>query len=212
MPGSGSVSRVNSCELIFMRQSLGLLVIFIVSSFSVCGQDSPSIHIDTIKMVQKPYQRGESVNGKFLGYRTYYSLEESYRPQIGYNRIIRDNGSVYFEGEYILVDTVYKRVGLFKFYSLTGQLDYEQDFNTNQRINYFDNGIKKSEGLIDDLGKRTGIWTCYYSSGQIKSKGEAVGELKKGTWEYYNNWGKLKKKIEYKALTGTSGNQDCCDW
>ena len=180
--------------------------------FSVCGQDSLSIHIDTLKFVKKSYQRGEGLNGKIVRYRTYYTSEESYQPKIGYNKIIRDNGILYFEGEYIQVDTLYKRVGLFKFYKTSGQLDYTQDFNTNQRVNYFSNGVKKSEGLVNDSGKGIGIWTCYYPTGQTKSIGKIEDTLKIGRWEYFDEQGKLTNKRKYKHWTGASGNQDCCDW
>jgi antitoxin component YwqK of YwqJK toxin-antitoxin module len=195
-----------------MGQSTTLFILIAVSSLTVRGQDSISIHVDTPRFIEKSYQRGEGLNGKFVGLRTYSILTESFQPKAGYNKIVRDNGSLYFEGRYVLVDTIFKRVGVFKFYEISGQLDYMQDFNTNQRIYYFDDGTKKSQGLVDELGKRTGIWTCYYSSGQIKSRGKIEDKLKKGVWEHFDQGGELKRKIKYRRFTGASENQDCCEW
>ncbi|HEU5291901.1 MAG TPA: hypothetical protein VFU05_14725, partial [Cyclobacteriaceae bacterium] len=157
-------------------------------------------------------KRGEGVNGKFVGYRTYLVNKETYQLKEGYNRIIKSDGKTYLEGEYVLIDSTYKRVGLFKFYNVKGILDYTQDFNSDQRIYYFDNGVKKSEGKVNSSGQRIGVWTCYYSSGIVKSQGEINDTLKKGLWRYFDKKGKLDNKITYQSWTGVSGDKDCCDW
>jgi antitoxin component YwqK of YwqJK toxin-antitoxin module len=175
-------------------------------------QGTTSIHVDTLKIVQDTIKRGEGLNGKLVGYRTYLVNREVYRPKEGYNKIIRTDGKVYLEGEYVLSDSIYKRVGLFKFYTANGILDYVQDFNSDQRIYYFDNGVKKSEGRVDSSGQRIGVWTCYYPTGINKSQGEINGTLKKGPWKYFDKKGKLDNKITYKDWTGVSGDKDCCDW
>jgi antitoxin component YwqK of YwqJK toxin-antitoxin module len=176
------------------------------------AQQPPDIHLDTIKVVQDTVTRGEGLNGKLIGYRTFVGDRKSYQPKAGYNKIFRADGKMYLEGEYILIDSTYRRTGLFKFYNVKGILDYTQDFNSSLRVYYFGNGRKKSQGPVNNLGERTGLWTCYYPSGLVKSQGELKGELKKGTWKYFDEKGKLTNKVKYKAWTGSSESKDCCDW
>jgi antitoxin component YwqK of YwqJK toxin-antitoxin module len=188
----------------------GLLLLFY--SGKLQGQGIKYIHVDTLKIVLDTVKRGEGLNGKFVGYRNYSVRKEIYQLKEGYNRIIRTDGKLYLEGEYILIDSTYKRVGLFRFYNENGILDYAQDFNSDQRIYYFNNGSKKSEGRISSSGERIGIWTCYYLTGIVKAQGEIKGALKKGRWKYFDKKGNLDSKITYKAWTGFSGVKDCCDW
>jgi antitoxin component YwqK of YwqJK toxin-antitoxin module len=176
------------------------------------GQGTTQIHVDTVKIVLDTIKRGEGLNGKFVGYRNYLVNKEIYQPKEGYNKIIRTDGKIYLEGEYVLIDSTYRRVGLFRFYNENGILDYTQDFNSSQRIYYFEKGEKKSEGRVNGSSERIGIWTCYYSTGVVKSQGEIKGTLKKGQWKYFDKKGKLDNKITYKGWTGFSGDKDCCDW
>lgn len=176
------------------------------------GQGIMYIHVDTLKIVRDTIKRGEGLNGKFVGYRTYLVNKEVYRPKEGYNKIIRTDGKIYFEGVYVLIDSTYKRVGLFKFYNEKGILDYTQDFSSDQRIYYFDNGVKRSEGRVNSSGERIGVWTCYYPTGIVKSQGEIKGTLRKGSWKYFDKKGKPDKEKTYKSWTGFSGGKDCCDW
>jgi hypothetical protein len=53
---------------------------------------------------------------------------------------------------------------------------------------------------------------AYYPNGKIKSIGRALGELKYGTWKYFNEEGKLINRRHFKKYTGSGTGQDCCDW
>jgi len=180
-------------------------------TFSVKSQEQgvTLIHVDTLKIVPDTIKRGEGLNGKFVGYRTYLVNKEIYQPKEGYNKIITTDGKIYLEGKYVFIDSAYKRIGLFKFYNEKGILDYTQDFNSDIRIYYVDSGVKKSEGMVNRSGERIGVWVCYYPTGIIKSQGELKGTLKKGLWKYFDKNGKLDNKVVYKDWTGSSGDKDC---
>lgn len=62
---------------------------------------------------------------------------------------------------------------------------------------YSDVGSLLSEGKLDSLGRKTGIWTFYYDDGTIFSKGEFKDDLKIGLWEYFYNNGSIREKGEY---------------
>src|ERR1041385_938361 len=99
-----------------MKMLIRFLVLMVVSSFTCYAQDSVSIHIDTLKFVSDSVQWSEGVNGKMRGPIARRLLKERYHTEAGYNKIFRQNGKVYFEGEYQLANSVLKRVGVFKFY------------------------------------------------------------------------------------------------
>ena len=199
------------CGNFMTHRTRSLTLIFTIPFLISYGQDSLQIHFDTVRFVKDSVQRYEGGNGKVYGPITRYFLKESYESKPGYNKIFRENGKIYFEGEYILNDSALIKKGLFNFYSTSGQLDYTHDFDTKQRTYYFNNGAKKSEGHTNDSEERTGIWTCYYSTGVIKSRGKVERTLKYGEWKYFNKKGNLKESINYKQWTGT-GVTDCCDW
>ena len=47
-------------------------------------------------------------------------------------------------------------------------------------------------------GERDGLWTFYYSNGQLEKKGKYENSVKEGVWEIYWNNGRLFRKGRYK--------------
>nr|WP_321225425.1 hypothetical protein [uncultured Psychroserpens sp.] len=64
-------------------------------------------------------------------------------------------------------------------------------------INYYYNGIKKSEGTIIN-GKVEGVSFHYHTNGIIKEKHNYKNSYFNGTQQYYFNNGNIKKKGDYK--------------
>jgi antitoxin component YwqK of YwqJK toxin-antitoxin module len=189
-----------------------LTVLFAMAFLHGFGQHGLPIHTDTVKFVGDSVQRYEGRNGKVLGPVTRHFLKQSYDIEPGYNRLFKEDGTIYFEGEYVRLNgSALVEKGLFKFYSKRGQLDYTHDFDSNYRVYYFNDGTKRSDGFTDDAQERTGRWTCYYPGGVIKSTGKVKGSLKYGEWRYFNEKGDLTRKKKYKRWTGTS-IADCCEW
>ena len=191
-----------------------LLTLLLITSFYFChGQDSLQIHVDTVKMVTYSYSRHEGVNGKLYGPLTRQALKETYRKKEGYNKMYREDGKLYFEGRFKKVNDSLVNVGIFKYYNKAGLLDYTHDFDSNTRAYYFSNGTKKSEGSMSQVkpDERSGTWICFYPSGTIKSTGNLKGDLKYGSWKYFEEKGKLREEKNYKQYTGCP-LLDCCDW
>ncbi len=61
---------------------------------------------------------------------------------------------------------------------------------------YYPNGVKSSEGILED-GKPNGYWKTYYESGNIKSEGGRKNFLLDSVWTFYREDGMLETKISY---------------
>lgn len=77
-------------------------------------------------------------------------------------------------------------------------------YSQNEKINpngynifYFENGIKSSEGELEN-GLPNKYWITYYKNGEIKSKGNRTNFKLDGNWFFYNENGILDKEINYK--------------
>lgn len=119
------------------------------------------------------------------------------------------------------------RQGLWKFYSgsqlLLNEINYKDNKMHGQCIwyfatigtvrvnaNYFDgkrdgeyvanffNGQTQMEGSYD-YGRKTGMWTYYYSTtGEVRSSGAYVNGKMSGPWKFFSSKGVLKKTVEFK--------------
>jgi antitoxin component YwqK of YwqJK toxin-antitoxin module len=92
-----------------------------------------------------------------------------------------------------------------------------------KHIEYYDNGLKKVEGLMVNgerhgkwiyyydngfvwsegkfwYGKRDGYSIVYYKDGRTKLRGEYENGLKIGKWEIYDSKGKLAKVVNMDEL------------
>jgi len=56
---------------------------------------------------------------------------------------------------------------------------------------YNDNGIKMSEGIVNDQGERGGKWKNFFENGNVREEGEYLGNRRSGTWKFYDLTGKV---------------------
>jgi antitoxin component YwqK of YwqJK toxin-antitoxin module len=192
-----------------------LSVVVSAAVFAGHAQTLMVIHIDTVRVVSDTVTRYHSVNGQLVGPRTYHVTKDIYQRKDGYNKIYRPNGKLLLEGKFLVVnDSTFEHEGIFKYYDANGVLDYDHDFNSHRRIYYFPDGTRKSEGPMskEERDKKSGLWTCFYPNGKIKSTGRVLGELKYDKWKYFNEEGKLINRRHFKRYTGSGTGQDCCDW
>ena len=61
---------------------------------------------------------------------------------------------------------------------------------------YFENGIKSSEGTLEN-GLPNNFWITYYKTGELKSKGNRVDYKLDSNWLFFHKNGKLDKEIHY---------------
>lgn len=60
-------------------------------------------------------------------------------------------------------------------------------------IIYNDDGLKISEGIVNEAGVRTGRWNDFYPDGTLQAEGQYVDNRQSGTWRFYNRSGKVEQ-------------------
>ncbi len=75
------------------------------------------------------------------------------------------------------------KVGIHREYNKDGVITISYVYNNE--------GVKMSEGIINEEGRRNGAWKNFYNNGKIKESGSYVDNRKSGTWKYYNNNGNI---------------------
>ena len=100
-------------------------------------------------------------------------------------RSFHPNGKVASIGSYSKSG---KREGLFKEFSMDGQVNAAKIFQGDQLI---------SEGLVNDLGALEGPWTEYYATGEKRAEGGYEKGRKEGDWTFYHRSGKVEQKGKY---------------
>ncbi len=85
----------------------------------------------------------------------------------------------------------------------------EYDENGNVVKSYvFHNGSKMSEGIVDDNGKKQGLWKEFYESGLLRAKGHYQNSLPVGAWNYYYEDG----SVEITGAYSKKGKKDGPWW
>ncbi len=80
----------------------------------------------------------------------------------------------------------------------SGSYAQKTDINPNGYNKfYYDNGVVSSEGNMLE-GKPEGFWKTYYPTGIIKTEGSRRNFLLDSVWNFYNEEGRIDKKITYK--------------
>jgi len=51
---------------------------------------------------------------------------------------------------------------------------------------YNDNGVKISEGIVDEAGNHNGKWKDFYPDGKIQAEGQYTDNRRSGQWKFYN--------------------------
>ena len=64
---------------------------------------------------------------------------------------------------------------------------------------FWQNGILLSKGMLDTAYRKQGVWEEYYPTGDIKSKGAYIDDLREGNWSYFFPGGATEQTGAYKA-------------
>ncbi|MEO0405311.1 MAG: hypothetical protein AAF193_10600, partial [Bacteroidota bacterium] len=84
--------------------------------------------------------------------------------------------------------------GVFREYNKEGEI---------QKSFVYQENVLLGEGIVDAEGRRQGEWILYYSTGEIRAKGEYIDGLKEGPWIYFFENGKTSQKGKYKRDLAT---------
>ncbi len=99
--------------------------------------------------------------------------------ELDIRRKFDNNGELSFQGSY-------KKdipVGVHRYYDEEGNV-------VNSKI-YNNFGVIIAEGILDDEGRKKGVWKEFYLSGELRAKGNYQNNQKSGLWSYYyKNGGK----------------------
>lgn len=72
-----------------------------------------------------------------------------------------------------------------------------REFGTDGRISnsfiYNDNGLKLSEGIVNESGNRTGRWKDFFEDGKIKAEGQYTDNRRTGLWRFFNSTGMVEQ-------------------
>ncbi len=104
-------------------------------------------------------------------------------------RELLDMKSTYDEQGRLVFTGGYKEgipIGIHRFYDTTGVVENAYQYNQL--------GQKIGEGVIDEQGRKTGSWTDFYSTGEIRSAGRYLDNLQSGPWNYYFINGGIEQK------------------
>jgi antitoxin component YwqK of YwqJK toxin-antitoxin module len=71
---------------------------------------------------------------------------------------------------------------------------YDSLGRVNSSRLYDSNGNLIGKGIVTEEGDKTGNWTFFYSSGQVKSKGKYYLNRRVGQWVYYFKSGKVEQR------------------
>jgi uncharacterized protein len=98
---------------------------------------------------------------------------------------------VYHENKQIkLVQTFRNNVphGLFREFDEEGNLF---------RAGFYDKGLLKSEGILNESGNKTDLWKMYYSSGVLSGLGVYFNDIPSGKWTFYYENGAIEQVGNY---------------
>jgi len=72
-----------------------------------------------------------------------------------------------------------------------------REFNAEGKVTdafiYNDNGLKLSEGIVDEAGNYNGSWKDFYPDGKTEAEGQYTNNRRTGIWKFYNAEGKLEQ-------------------
>jgi antitoxin component YwqK of YwqJK toxin-antitoxin module len=112
-------------------------------------------------------------------------IDEEAREIIDFKRTFDEQGRLVFSGGYI--ENV--PIGIHRFFDTTGTVV--------NAIIYNENGVKISEGVVDEQGNRRGPWTDFYLTGEVKARGSYRNNLRTGEWTYYFRNGRVEQTGNY---------------
>lgn len=74
---------------------------------------------------------------------------------------------------------------------------YNEEGKVIRSIMYSQEGIKLSNGIVDQEGRRQGEWEYLYPSGNLKSKGQYNNNYRTGNWKFLYENGKIEQNGNY---------------
>jgi uncharacterized protein len=75
--------------------------------------------------------------------------------------------------------------------------DYGKDGKVTNGYVYNDNGLKISEGIVDEAGNRNGKWKDLFPDGTTLAEGQFNDNRRSGVWKFYNVSGKVEQTGAY---------------
>jgi len=109
-------------------------------------------------------------------------IDEEAKEIIDLKRTFDEQGRIVFSGAYF--EGIAR--GIHRFYDTTGTI-------INSYI-YNEKGVRLSEGIVDEQGKKRGIWIDYYPSGKTKAIGAYLNNRMNGQWTYYFENQRIEQK------------------
>ena len=109
-------------------------------------------------------------------------IDEEAKEIIDFRRTFDDQGRIIFSGGY----REGIPIGIHRFFDTTGTVI--NSFIYNER------GVKISEGIVDEQGRRKGEWKDFYITGELRARGNYSNNRRTGDWIYYFQNGGIEQK------------------
>jgi uncharacterized protein len=71
--------------------------------------------------------------------------------------------------------------------------EYDKDGKVTNAYSYADNGIKVSEGIVDEAGNKNGKWKDFFPNGKVQAEGQYTDNKRTGIWKFYNSAEKVEQ-------------------
>ncbi|MCU0460499.1 MAG: hypothetical protein MUF36_00580 [Bacteroidales bacterium] len=71
--------------------------------------------------------------------------------------------------------------------------EYGKEGKVTNAFIYNDNGLKVSEGIVDEAGNHNGKWKDFYPDGKLKAEGTYSDNRRTGLWKFYTTEGKTEQ-------------------
>jgi antitoxin component YwqK of YwqJK toxin-antitoxin module len=108
-------------------------------------------------------------------------IDEEAKEIIDFKRTFDDEGRMIFSGGYR--ENV--PIGIHRFFDTTGTVV--------NAIIYSEQGIKLSEGIVDEQGNRKGEWKDFYPTGEVRARGNYRNNRKSGPWNFFYRNGRTEQ-------------------
>ena len=76
--------------------------------------------------------------------------------------------------------------------------EYNTDGTVKSSVIYNDQGIKVSEGIVTEDGRRNGAWKNFYENGVVREEGQYDNNRRMGSWTFHNKEGRIIQTGQYR--------------
>ena len=76
--------------------------------------------------------------------------------------------------------------------------EYDNNGSVISSFIYNDNGIKVSEGIVDEEGNRQGDWKNFYENGSVRETGSYSANRRTSLWRFFNEKGETEQLGSYR--------------